>query len=277
MSTQQEIFKQGSRTYYNSSLFFPRPVWQDVTDLYAFVRVADNYVDAVPQDGEGFFSFCSAYRASWKTGSSSGSGVIDRFIALQHRKRFDPEWTEAFLHSMELDLSKSVYDTLEETLEYIYGSAEVIGLFMNRIMEVSPVADDSAKLLGRAMQYINFIRDIDEDASFGRRYLPSPPPGLHNLTREAAEASADSFQTYIRAEIARYLTWQKEAEEGYRFLPYRYRVAIKSAADMYAWTAAVIMHDPFVVFRRKVKPSKGRILLQGLFNMAAAAGKRVSR
>jgi len=260
MSTQQEIFKQGSRTYYNSSLFFPRPVWQDVTDLYAFVRVADNYVDAVPQDGEGFFSFCSAYRASWKTGSSSGSGVIDRFIALQHRKRFDPEWTEAFLHSMELDLSKSVYDTLEETLEYIYGSAEVIGLFMNRIMEVSPVADDSAKLLGRAMQYINFIRDIDEDASFGRRYLPSPP-----------------LQTYIRAEIARYLTWQKEAEEGYRFLPYRYRVAIKSAADMYAWTAAVIMHDPFVVFRRKVKPAKGRILLQGLFNMAAAAGKRVSR
>jgi len=46
-------FKQGSRTYFNSSLFFPRKIRRDVFALYGFVRIADNFVDSVPQDPEG--------------------------------------------------------------------------------------------------------------------------------------------------------------------------------------------------------------------------------
>ncbi|MFP4301728.1 MAG: squalene/phytoene synthase family protein, partial [Spirochaetaceae bacterium] len=56
-----ETFKSGSKTYFNSSVFFPRDVREDVFVLYGFVRVADNYVDQVPQDAEGFYEFRRAY------------------------------------------------------------------------------------------------------------------------------------------------------------------------------------------------------------------------
>ena len=56
---------------------------------------------------------------------------------------------------------------MEELIDYMYGSAEVVGLMMARIMGINREADFCARMLGRAMQYINFIRDIDEDGKLG--------------------------------------------------------------------------------------------------------------
>ena len=59
------IFKKGSTTYYNSTKLFPSKIRKDVTTLYSFVRIADNYVDAVPQDVEGFMNFKNTYSVSY--------------------------------------------------------------------------------------------------------------------------------------------------------------------------------------------------------------------
>ncbi|MEM3950161.1 squalene/phytoene synthase family protein, partial [Saccharolobus sp.] len=56
-----EIFKKGSITYYNSSYFFPPKVREDVTKLYAFVRVFDDLVDSVPQKVEEFYNLRKLY------------------------------------------------------------------------------------------------------------------------------------------------------------------------------------------------------------------------
>jgi len=64
--------------------------------------------------------------------------------------------------------------------------------------------------------------------------------------------------------------WQREAEGGYRFIPYRYLLPIKTAADMYIWTAKQIERNPMVVYERQVKPPKLRIVLQALYNSFAA-------
>lgn len=261
---EKEIFRRGSKTYFNSSVFFPDAVRNDVFTLYAFVRTADDFVDATPQDAAGFYAFRDAWRESEK-GRASGNGIIDNFVALSRRRRFDPRWTEAFLYSMELDLKKKIYHTLDETLEYIYGSAEVIGLYMAQLLRLPDEAHYPARMLGRAMQYINFIRDIDEDNGLGRRYLPADN-GPAELTREYALANRDEFAAYVRAQSALYLGWQKEAEEGYRFIPRRCRIPVKTAGDMYIWTAREIMKNPLVVFERKVKPSRGRIIRSIAFN-----------
>ena len=60
-SDPNEIFKRGSTTYYNSTKLFPRKIRDKVTALYSFVRVADNYVDTVPQDVKGFLAFKEEY------------------------------------------------------------------------------------------------------------------------------------------------------------------------------------------------------------------------
>jgi len=255
----RDIFKAGSKTYFNSSLFFPRKVREEVFILYAFVRVADNYVDAIPQDAEGFVRFRERYTTALK-GEVTGDTVIDSFVRLASLRSFDPLWTEAFFKSMEMDLYKKNYDSLEETLEYIYGSAEVIGLFMARIMGLPGEADYPACRLGRSMQYINFIRDIAEDNSLGRRYLPLEKSGLVSLTEEETRNKPELFCSFMQLQTERYKEWQREAEQGYALIPRRYRIPIKTAGDMYTWSAEIIEKDPYIVYRKKVKPSRARII-----------------
>lgn len=264
-AVHRRTFKAGSKTYFNSSLFFPKAVREDVFALYGFVRVADNFVDAVPQEAAGFHAFKAAYEKAL-AGPPSGDPIIDAFVELSRRKGFDPAWTRAFLHSMELDLTKKHYDTLEETLEYIYGSAEVIGLYMARLMDLHPDSYRPAERLGRSMQYINFIRDIDEDRTLGRRYLPLAGTPLESLEPEYVRSHPREFGAFLRHHLAHYRQWQREAEEGFRYIPRRSRIPIKTASDMYNWTGRRIEAHPMVVFERKLKPSRGRILLQILLN-----------
>ena len=260
-----DTFKRGSTTYYNSSAFFPENVRNDVFVLYGFVRVADDFVDSVPQDESGFSAFCSAYRSAM-AGVPSGDRIIDSFVDLMRRRDLDESWVDAFLHSMQLDLVKSTYDRMDETLEYIYGSAEVIGLFMAMLLGLPEQSYPYAQLQGRSMQYINFIRDLDEDAHLGRRYLPITGSGLPGLDSAAALQHRDRFKTFVRGQVEIYRMWQREAEHGYRFIPRRFLIPIKTASDMYGWTADRIEADPLIVFQRKVKPRKSRIYLQVLKN-----------
>ena len=257
----RQIFKKGSKTYFTSSIFFPGDVRDDVFRLYGFVRVADDFVDQVPPDRKGFEAFVSLYRQALTQGPC-GDLVIDSFVELARRREFDPGWTEAFLHSMALDLSKSRYESLEETLHYIYGSAEVIGLYMARIMGLPEQAYPYAKMQGRAMQMINFIRDIPEDLELGRIYLPLEGLDPALLQEEGARKNPRVFKAFIGRMLEHYFRWQEEAERGYAYIPKRYLIPIKTASDMYKWTSRRIQRDPPVVYTRKVKPSRGRILLQ---------------
>lgn len=269
------IFRRGSRTYFHSSLFFPPVLRRDVSVLYAFVRTADDFVDATPQNGLGFRAFRESYERAWHTGTPSGDLIIDAFIELALRCRFQPEWITAFLDSMEADLFKTRYDNLEETLRYMYGSAEVIGLCMAALLSLPPEAHPAARALGRSMQYINFIRDVEEDHGLGRTYLPLEGSGLKDLSQVSAEADPAAFIAFMRAQAVLYLKWQAEAEAGFAFIPWRSRIPILTASRMYRWTARTIWRDPFVVYRRKVKPSRVRILVSvGLSALRVFLGRR---
>ena len=266
---QTAIFKGGSTTYFNSSLFFQPYILEEVKILYGFVRVADDFVDSSPQDIQGFLRFTNLYRQAL-AGKPSGDPIIDAFVALADRRGFDPAWAEAFLSAMESDLHKHYYASEEDTLRYVYGSAEVIGLFMARIMDLPPEAEEPARLLGRAMQYINFIRDVDEDRRLGRRYLPVEGTGLAEdwiPDPVEAEKQPKAWASFIHSHLDRYRSWQKEAEKGYSYIPRRSRAAVKTAGDMYNWTGSIIQKDPLVVFRRKVKPKKSLILATAVMNM----------
>lgn len=264
------VFHGGSRTYFYSSLFFPAESRADVFSLYAFVRVADDYVDQVPQDEAGFEAFVADYERA-RAGTPSGNEIVDGFVDLSERKGFDPAWTDSFLGAMRQDLGQSRYETMSDLQDYMYGSAEVIGLFMARVLELPRAADATARRLGAAMQYMNFLRDVADDESLGRTYVPREvlePFGLKDTSRAEAEAKPEAFSAMMRQEIARYRRWQRAAEEGYRYLPRRVRIPIRTAADMYAWTADSIDRDPFVVFRKQVKPSVPRIVTRIARNTA---------
>ncbi|MFN2115358.1 MAG: phytoene/squalene synthase family protein [Anaerolineae bacterium] len=266
-------FRRGSRTYFYSSVFFPPDVRDDVFKLYAFVRLADDFIDQAEQDIDGFEAFVGRYREAMG-GQPTGDDVVDGFAEVARRRSFDPGWAESFFAAMRRDTTDSDYEALDDVESYMHGSAEVIGLFMARILDLPEESYKSAQLLGRAMQYVNFLRDVDEDQGLGRTYIPRSVRaayGFEELTPEAASSGTVRFAAMMRGEIDRYRRWQMEAERGYAYIRPRYRIPVQTAADMYKWTADVIERDPLVVFDRKVKPSVARVVARLVRNAASTA------
>lgn len=272
MTTEKDIFKRGSTTYYFSSLFFPRKIKDDVFKLYSFVRVADDYVDSIPADSQQF----SQLRKLWETSVNDDSfqtdvrgsddinlRVVRNMVFVYRKYSFEQKWVTAFLDSMQADLDRKEYRTLEDTIWYMYGSAEVIGLMMAKIMGLPEESYIYAQMQGRAMQYINFVRDIDEDNILGRQYFPISELqkfGLKDLQQKTVQANSESFEKFMRAQIRLYESWQTEANKGFTSIPKRLRIPLQTATDMYNWTATNIHKKPLNVFQSKIKPSKYRVL-----------------
>ncbi len=267
---ESKIFKKASKTYYVSSLFFPRKVRVDVFRLYSFVRLADNFVDDRPADSRGFMAFKDAWQKQlqkselwFSPNDTAQKRAVKNMVYLVRKYDINPEWVEAFLQAMESDLDHQKCRTLNDSLDYVYGSAEVIGLMMAKILGLPKASYKAAQTQGRAMQWVNFIRDIDEDNGLERQYFPTEQLrayGLKDLNEETATSSPVDFNRFMRAEIDRYKKWQAQAEAGYKFIPLRKRLAIAIANNLYGWSAEVILANPLIVYERKVKPGKRQIL-----------------
>jgi len=276
--TIYSIFQTGSKTMFYSSLFFPKKVRNDIFILYGFVRTADDLVDTLPQDKVEFYKFKQKYEQA-KRGIITGDIVIDSFAELEQRKQFDPEWTKAFLESMEMDLTKKIYNTLDEVLEYVYGAAEVMGLYMVNILNSDKNAYYYSRYLGRALQWINAIRDIAEDIEFGRSYIPKTDLEkykLESLDYNYTKQHPQRFSDFIKGQISRYYHWQEIAEKGYKYVPKRYLICVKTVSDMYNWTAEQILKNPFIVYKKKVKPLIIDILITVLENIINSSQQKTT-
>ncbi len=262
-SLHYSFFRKGRNFFYSSALF-PSAVRDEVAVLYSFVRYVDDLVDRSEPLVEDFYR---AYRLLERSLDGAVSPpVLGEFAELARRRGFERSWIEAFMEAMEMDLYKKRYATFSELLRYVYGSAEVIGLFMAKIMSLPPASYPYARLLGRAYQLINMIRDVGEDLALGRIYIPAED--MAKFGARGVEPT-EEFAQVIRYELARYLQIQKAAEEGYRYIPRRLLPAIKTASDLYKRTAMLIWRRPLVVLNRKVRPRFGEVLLLYVKNVVS--------
>lgn len=257
----QSIFRAGSTTYYFSSLFFPEPIRSYVADLYAFVRTADDYVDCVPPQKNQFQTFKKLTFEALKKNRSPHT-IIDRFIKIKVKFDIPDDWIKAFLRSMEQDLQVTTYESFDDLEAYMYGSAEVIGMMLCKVFKVDEEALHIARLQGKAMQIINFIRDIDEDRRLGRTYLPQEDLKAYGIERLSPTVSPATFGQLIRMEIQRYFEIQTKADAGHKYLPKNLRIPVATASALYNWTAKKIYKNPSIVWEKKVKPSKYRVVAQ---------------
>jgi len=264
----RQIFRKGSRTHFYSSIFFPPKIKEDVSKLYSFVRVADDLVDSKPQKKAEFYAFKEKYRRA-KEGETTGDLVIDSFIDLVEKKQLEFSWSDAFLNSMELDIQTRTYPNIEKLKKYLYGSAEVIGLMVAKILELPVEAYKHAMAHGRSLQYINFLRDLPEDLALGRIYFPQDElkeNSLDTLEYNHVLSNLSGFKNFLHTQLKRYTSWVQEAEKGFHYIPKRYLIPIKTASEMYKWTARIIWNNPLIVYVRKVKPSILRIISQIGYN-----------
>lgn len=275
-AVERRIFRRGSTTFFWSSLFFPRPVRQDIFKLYSFVRTVDDLVDVLPQQTATFYTLRKVWEAAaadpaFVTQALPSDSVYERVIknivSLARKYTFEPAWVAVFWDAMQSDIERSTYNSLADTLRYVHGSAEVVGLMLCRIMELPKEAEQAAKMQGRAFQWINFVRDIAEDAALGRCYFPSADLRafkLSDLSVQTARAHPDAYSAFIRFQLERYHTWQAEAAAGRQAIPARLRGAIDTACELYDWTAWQITGRPLIVLEEQVKPTHCMVMRTGI-------------
>ena len=254
------------KTYYLATLLLPKAKRPFVHALYGFARYADEIVDdlaselSVEEKAEVLSNWGNTVLADLKKGTSQdhvGRALIDTV------KRFDipHEHFEAFLHSMTMDLTVQEYESYEDLLEYVYGSAAVIGLEMVPIL--GPLHSDAleaAKKLGIAFQLANFIRDVDEDLDRGRVYLPLKELGQFGVTREMLEERVltPEIVEALKFQIARVRQLQAEAAPGIAMLEASSRPCIQAASTLYCGIVDEVEKIGYDIFSHRAKTSTGR-------------------
>jgi len=254
------------KTYYLATLLLPKAKRPFVHALYGFARYADEIVDdlaselSVEEKAEVLSTWGNGVLADLKKGSSQdhvGRALIDTV------NRFDipHEHFEAFLHSMTMDLTVQEYESYEDLIEYVYGSAAVIGLQMVPIL--GPLHNDAfaaAEKLGIAFQLANFIRDVDEDLDRGRVYLPLKELGQFGVTREMLEERVLTPEIIeaLKFQIARVRQLQAEAAAGIQMLEPSSRPCIDAASTLYCGIVDEVEKIDYDIFNHRAKTSTAR-------------------
>jgi phytoene/squalene synthetase len=153
---------------------------KDIYNIYGFVRFADEIVDTFHEyDKEKLMNnFEKNYYLAVEQGISLNP-ILNSFQQTVNKYNIPEEMVNAFLKSMKADLYKTEYSTKEEYNEYIYGSADVVGLmclkvFVNGDDVMFDNLKDAAMRLGSAFQKVNFLRDLKDDYEvLNRSYFPN--------------------------------------------------------------------------------------------------------
>ena len=258
------------KTYYLATLLLPPAKRPHVHALYGFARYADEIVDDLASnltlDEKAFVlkKWSNQVLSDIKSGSSNDP-IAAALVDTTSRFKIPIAHFEAFLHSMNMDLSVRQYQTYEDLHEYVYGSAAVIGLQMVSVLgTISPdavtSANEAAEKLGIAFQLANFIRDVGEDLDRGRVYLPMTELEAHGVNRQMLEArvTTPQIKSALKEQIQRVRRLQNESAAGIKLLTPGARQCIQAASQLYCGIVEEVEKIDYQIFTKRAKTSNWR-------------------
>jgi len=264
--TSFNISKLVTKTYSTSfslgiAAFSPK--YRDaIYGIYGFVRLADEIVDTF--HGYNQKKLIEDFRRDTEEAIRSGistNPILQAFVQTVNEYKIDYHYIDAFLKSMEMDLSNSYYEK-DEYNEYIYGSAEVVGLMCLKVFcgddkELFQQLIEPARSLGSAFQKVNFLRDIKSDMEERERiYLP----GISHANKIDDE-SKKNLEQEVEKEF-------REALEGIKKLPHGVKLGVYSAYLYYVALFRKIQRLKVKeLMKRRVRvsnPAKIALLFRGL-------------
>jgi phytoene synthase len=254
----RELNRRYGTTYYWSTHLLPAVKRHHVHALYGFCRYADDIVDdlgwsaPVEERQAALAAFGDRFFADLERGASDDP-VLKAVVHTVKAFDIDPGCFRRFLRSMAMDFTTEAYETFDDLLGYMDGSAAVIGEMMLPILEpTTPEALGPARDLGIAFQLSNFWRDVNEDLDRGRVYLPQEDlrkfgadPWLRRVTPEWCDLMA--------FEVARTRRIYESADRGIAMLPPRSARCIRGARRLYSGILDEIERAGYDVFSRRVR------------------------
>ncbi|RNC80164.1 MAG: phytoene/squalene synthase family protein [Winogradskyella sp.] len=199
---------------------------QDIYNIYGFVRFADEIVDTFHDyDKQKLFDKFSEDLEDALNMKISLNPILNSFQETYHKYGIDKHLVDAFMKSMKQDLFKQNYLTEEEYKEYIYGSADVVGLMCLKVFvkgdnDKYNDLKDSAMSLGSAFQKVNFLRDLKADfEDLSRTYFPNTD--LTQLDEDSKQKIINDIEEDFRKGLVGIKKLPLEARFGV-FMAYRY-------------------------------------------------------
>ncbi|RKS79878.1 phytoene synthase [Actinomadura pelletieri DSM 43383] len=279
------------RSFYLATLLLPAWKRRHVHALYGFARHVDDIVDASGDDGPespderaAAVDGVAARLEASLAGEMVQDPVLPAFVHTVRSFGIEHGDIRAFMSSMRADLTVTRYDTYEDLLVYMEGSAAAIGLMMLPVLETVPGAERSAREpareLGRAFQLTNFLRDVAEDMARDRIYLPLEDMAKFGVEEaELARGGATRAVCELVAfEIERARVHYRRAREGIEMLVPSSRPCIRAAVTLYGGILdriAAADHD--VLAGRARVPRRRRAAIFTRHLVAASAAARAER
>ncbi len=252
------VITQSYSTSFSLGIRVFSPAYRDaIYAVYGYVRLADEIVDSFHNYEKKLLldEFRKETFNAVKRGISTNP-VINSFQLAVNKYGIDLRYVEDFLNSMEMDLSNNYYEP-KVFDEYIYGSAEVVGLMCLKVFcyghpGLFEELLGPAKSLGSAFQKVNFLRDIKSDLTErGRIYLPGV-----DKKKDITEANKKKLEDDILAEF-------DLALKGIKRLPPGVKLGVYSAYLYYLGLFNKIRKsDIEILLRKRVRVSNfNKILL----------------
>ena len=261
----KDFNKRHGTTYYWSTKVLPKVKQHHVHALYAFARYADDIVDEIPSQGgrdvptevraDALADFGNRFFADVEAGRYDDP-VLKAVVHTVRAFDIDIDAFHRFLRSMTMDLTVESYETWDDLLVYMDGSAAVIGEMMLPILEPSDydAALPHARDLGNAFQLTNFLRDVDEDLDRGRQYIPLEDSRRFGVDLNERRVSPE-FVELMRFEIERCRKLYRSAEIGTSMLPDRSAKCVGAAHTLYGRILDKIEAQDYDVFTSRASVS----------------------
>jgi 15-cis-phytoene synthase len=183
------VTKSYSTSFSLAVKMLSKTIRNDIYNIYGFVRFADEIVDTFhTYDKEMLMAHFEKDYYLAKEHGISLNPILNSFQQTVNTYQIPDEMVQSFLKSMKADLYKTEYQTKEAYDEYIYGSADVVGLmclkvFVNGDHQKFEALKEAAMRLGSAFQKVNFLRDLKDDFEvLNRSYFPNVDLGKLDAT-----------------------------------------------------------------------------------------------
>ena len=262
----RKILAKKGKTFFWAKFLLQKEHAEDATRLYRFCRYIDDIGDeSIDKDQarQALLQIISEIKLGL-----SNDPVIKDALQLFNKRNIDIRIPTELINGVISDLKSVRIETEGQLLIYCYQVAGTVGLMMSKVLDVK---DDRAYAhaidLGIAMQLTNICRDVVEDASMDRRYIPGSM--CENLEPALFISPAISTKTLISKDLNYLLSvadeYYKSGHNGLCFLPFRARMGMAIAGFLYRNIGVRLKNENYAFWNGRVfvsKASKFKLTLQ---------------
>lgn len=287
VDTSRLIIQKGSKSFAAAARLFDEETRENAYMLYAWCRHCDDVIDnqelgfdSKPQAAETTRKILAELREKTQAAIDNKPSEDPIFEGLRYvlkRNEIPGRYPLELLEGFAMDATSHKYHTMEDTLQYCYYVAGVVGIMMAYVMGTrDPAALQRATDLGIAFQLTNISRDVCEDAGVDRIYLPAD--WLTEAGIPAAEIAQPQHAAKLAKLVGRLLNeadrYYNSAREGFRSLGFRSAWAVAAARDVYRAIGETVRERGETAWQERVIVRKRRKLLsvaEGMLDAARAS------